>query len=128
MKLAKTLAILMVLSLALFACKGGGGDEDDASQQCENLCERLDDCVEGFPEGDCRDFCDEVDDEESDLSNSCEEAVAGIFGCIADFACIEIEELAELEIEGIEDFAIFAEEQCEDEVADLIDDCDIDIE
>lgn len=83
MKLVKYLAVLMILALSMFvaACDSGGGT--DPSDACEDLCDRLNKCEfeGGFDKGGCLDICDEIADEEDDVSGNCQDAIIDLFEC-----------------------------------------------
>ncbi len=128
MKLVKYLAVLVVFALSMYGCgSSGGGGGKDASESCEDLCDRVDKCAfEGFDKGLCNDICDEIDDEEGEVDSGCEDAIIDLFDCGEKLSC---EELATLDFEGIDEFLFSVLEEfeaCFDEVDDLIDECEDD--
>ncbi|MBW2295329.1 MAG: hypothetical protein JRG94_23925, partial [Deltaproteobacteria bacterium] len=75
MKLARILAIMAVSGVLVVGCSSGGS-EDDASNACDDLCDRYEDCLLDIFGGDlCKPICNEVDDLEGSVSDKCEVAI-----------------------------------------------------
>ena len=117
MKLVKYLAVLMILALSMFgaSCSGGGGT--DAAEACEDFCDRVDDCFDDFPKGECDAECDDIDDDD-DIDGDCDDAIKDLFQCAEDLTCDTF-----VELDSLED--LFFLEECADEVGDVFDECDI---
>jgi hypothetical protein len=99
MTLSRITAILaLVLFLSACGDSGGSSDPKDASEACENFCDRLGDCeVEGFEgeKDDCDEYCENVDEEENEVWKNCEEAAAALFNCVVDLKCSELSDVAD---------------------------------
>jgi hypothetical protein len=121
MKDRKYLIALMILALSMFgvACSDGGSDSDDASDACFDVCSRVGDCeVEGFSENGCNELCDELNDDDANISGNCDDALIGLFECAEDASCEEIR----LGLEGgifddVEDLILTIASECEEEGA-----------
>lgn len=128
MKFARILAMLVVSGALVVGCSGGGS-EDDASNACDDLCDRYEDCLVDIFDGDvCKPICDEVDDLEGSVSDKCEVAIAELFNCAESKSCDELK--ADIDPEMIDDAldlieAIFTD--CEDEAEDVVNKCEDDL-
>ncbi len=124
---------LLLLPIALaFGCADESGT-NDASSACENLCDELEGCGHDLgDDGACNEVCDDIDDLEGELSDSCEEAFAGLLTCASGLSCEELNvddlETVDQLNEFIDDFLedLFAE--CGFELRDVAADCDGELE
>lgn len=125
MKIAECLAVLVVSGVLAVGCSGGGS-EDDASNACDDLCDRYEDCLLDIFDGDvCDPICDQVNELERDVSDNCEAAIAELFNCAESKSCGELEDDIDPEMIGSAlDLikAIFTD--CEDEAKDVADECE----
>ncbi len=112
--------------MSIYGC-GSSGSGKDASESCEDLCDRANKCdFDDFDKGFCNDICDEIDDGEDEVDNRCEDAVIDLLDCAEKLSC---EELAGIDFEDIDDFldSILVElEACIDEIEELLDECEDD--
>jgi len=123
MKLARILVALMVSGAMVAGCNGGGSD--DASEACEGLCDSYEDCSLDVLSGElCGAICDSVDDLEGEISDSCDEALADLFGCADHKSCSELADLDFDEIDDLEDLLVAIFVDCDDEEGDVIDECE----
>jgi hypothetical protein len=88
LNLVKHLAVLMVFSLAVIGCQGGG--DGDASDSCDDAGDRFAECEVFVPASVSFD-CSEINDAEDTASSGCEDAAIDFFDCVADSSCGTLE-------------------------------------
>jgi len=92
---------------------------------CEGLCDSYEDCSLDVLSGEpCGAICDTVDDLEGDISDSCDEALADLFGCASSKNCSELGDLNFNEIDDFEDLLVAVFVGCDDELDDFIVECE----
>jgi hypothetical protein len=132
MKSAIYTALLLVFALSIHGCGNDGGGSNDASENCEDVCDLLESCdAEGYNSDECADICDDVDAAENDVSDDCQSAIADLFECVADDdRCSVIDGIDLDEIEDAEDIigAILEIDGCDSEIGAVVDDCDGEID
>nr|MCS5618536.1 hypothetical protein [Myxococcota bacterium] len=91
-------AVALVFSLSGYGCDSQSSGAEEVIEACEGVCDRLDECgtdlrlfVPGTTdfgeEADCFATCDDLVNLESEISQSCKDAITTVFECTESLAC-----------------------------------------
>ncbi|MBC8340091.1 MAG: hypothetical protein H8E63_00325 [Proteobacteria bacterium] len=96
-------AVALVFSLSGYGCDSQSSGAEEVVEACEAVCDRLDECgtdlrlfVPGTTdlgeESDCFATCDDLDDLEPEISQSCKDAITTVFECTDSLECNVVED------------------------------------
>ena len=91
-------AVALVFSLSGYGCKSQSSGAEEVVEACEAVCDRLDECgtdlslfvpgtIDPSEEADCFATCDDLDDLEPEISQSCKDAITTVFECTDSLEC-----------------------------------------
>ena len=96
-------AAALVFSLSGYGCDSQSSGAEEVVEACEVVCDRLDECgtdlrlfvpgtiVKG-EEADCFATCDDLDNLEPEISQSCKDAITTVFECTESLECNVVED------------------------------------